>query len=314
MEAPLNQPVFCTLFEGDYHHGVAALVNSLVAAGFTGTFCAGYRGTPPPWTADLPRDASGGFTVGGVRVLLEEMHTPWSLAHVKPHFMLDILARLVPEADAVYYADPDIVMETPWSFFENWLARGVALCEDCCFASLPSHHYLRQSWVEFARERMGLRLESYLERGFNSGFAGVRRQHGAFLEVWRDVLNAMEKAGVPMEGLKPGTRFDPLFGTDQDAMNIAAMTHSGLISTLGPEGMGFSAGMTAMSHAVETPKPWGRSFVLDLLRTGRPVPHSHRLYWKHASRPVKSWTPFQLAWKRLDLRIAIILSRFYHSA
>lgn len=305
---------FCTLCEGDYHYGAAALLNSLIACGFDGVYVIGWRGRPPPWAGDLPRDASGGLTVGGVRVLLEEMRTPWSLAHVKPHFMLDILERLVPEADAVCYADPDIVMEAPWSFFESWLARGVALCEDCCFANLPRHHYLRQCWAEFAREKMGLRLDACLERGFNSGFAGVRRQQQAFLEVWRDALDAMEKAGVPMAGLKPGTRYDPFFGTDQDAMNIAAMAHSSLLSTLGPEGMGFTAGMTAMWHAADSPKPWRRGYVSSLLFEGRRVDSANRQYWKHAEGPVKSWSAAQMTWKNVDLLIARVLSRFYHAA
>lgn len=305
---------FCTLCEGDYHHGAAALLNSLVACGFEGVYVIGWRGQPPPWAAQLPRDSSGCLIVGGVRVLLEEINSPCSLAHVKPHFMLDILGRLVPQAGAVCYADPDIVIEAPWSFFESWTGRGVALCEDCCFPNLSRHHYLRQCWRELAETKMGLTTDALMDRDFNSGFAGVRREDAPFLETWRDVLEQMEKAGVPLAGLKPGTRFDPFFGTDQDAMNIAAMHHSGRLSTLGTEGMGFSGGMTAMWHAVEPPKPWCRPFVWDLLRTGRAVPQSHRQFWRHAVGPVQSWSAADLAFKRLDLRAAILLSRFYHSA
>ena len=84
---------FCTLCEGDYHHGAAALLNSLVAGGFDGFYVIGWRGLPPPWVAGLPCDASGDRGIGGIRVLLEEIRTPWSLAHVKPHFMQTKRAR-----------------------------------------------------------------------------------------------------------------------------------------------------------------------------------------------------------------------------
>lgn len=38
----------CTLFDGDFHYGLAAMLNSLVQAGYKGTVWAGYRGALHP--------------------------------------------------------------------------------------------------------------------------------------------------------------------------------------------------------------------------------------------------------------------------
>ena len=43
----------CTLFEGDYHLGLAALINSLVRNGYRGRIAVGYHGALPPWLNQL---------------------------------------------------------------------------------------------------------------------------------------------------------------------------------------------------------------------------------------------------------------------
>ena len=47
--------VVCTVAEGSYFNGVAALTNSLVHAGFRGSVVVGYRGSKPTWLAQFKR-------------------------------------------------------------------------------------------------------------------------------------------------------------------------------------------------------------------------------------------------------------------
>jgi len=306
--------IFCTLCEGDYHLGAAALLNSLIYSGFKGCYVVGWRGSPPPWFESLLTDSSGHRTVCGVRVVLEEVTTSWLLAHIKPHFMLDVVDRIAPDADSIFYADPDIVIDAPWSFYEAWVQRGVALCEDNCFANLSRDHYLRQCWREFARSTFRVDADSAVDRGYNSGFVGARLEDRKFLTTWKAGLENLAEHGIPLERLKPGSRLDAFFGTDQDMLNVTTMIHPHIISTLGPEGMGFASGMTVMWHAVDSPKPWRRSYLWTLLRSGTSVSQAHRLFWKHTKGPVRPVGPVKRFIKQVDLWLAVFISRFYHSA
>lgn len=94
----------CTLFEGSYHQGVAALANSLHQAGFKGRIYAGYRGALPTWAAsatplDLPRWP--GATVMPLAEQLSlaflPLDTQHHLTNYKPEFMLDLLAGPQPK-------------------------------------------------------------------------------------------------------------------------------------------------------------------------------------------------------------------------
>ncbi|MEO7799701.1 MAG: hypothetical protein ABIY47_18455, partial [Opitutaceae bacterium] len=176
-----------TLFEGHYHLGAAALINSLHAAGFTGVVVCGHRGPLPPWAA-----ATEG--VAPIEVRFEAIETPVHFANYKPAFMRGWWAEHPDDADTVYYSDPDIVVKAPWSTLEDWAMGGVALCEDLN-AHLPARHPYRIAWLDFLA-RKNIPVQRSLERYYNSGFIGVPRAQAGFLDDWQRVLDlAAEELG-----------------------------------------------------------------------------------------------------------------------
>ena len=104
----------CTLFEGHYHLGVGALINSLHAAGYQGPVICGYRGAEPSW-AGAARELTGGITVKFVPVA-----TAVHFTYYKPDFMNECWTVHAPDAEQLYYFDPDIVLKAPWNVLARW--------------------------------------------------------------------------------------------------------------------------------------------------------------------------------------------------
>jgi hypothetical protein len=80
--------VVCTVAEGNYFNGLAALANSLVRAGFEGSIVVGYRGSKPLWADSLKiRDqASDVYEVtSAVHLRFVELAGTWHLANLKAH-------------------------------------------------------------------------------------------------------------------------------------------------------------------------------------------------------------------------------------
>src|SRR5580658_22604 len=92
---PDNEQVICTLYEGDYHFGLAALINSIVRGGFRGLFWVGYRGELPPWTAQLQRRPDGLYQVGEALLGFELINRSGHFTQFKPEFMSTIIDRRI---------------------------------------------------------------------------------------------------------------------------------------------------------------------------------------------------------------------------
>jgi hypothetical protein len=302
----------CTLFEGTYHIGLGALLNSMFRNGFRGTLFAGYRGALPPWaTPASTKDGITDFAVAdGCQIRFVSLDTALHLTSYKPIFMRRVFEQFLRDQDILCYFDPDITIKCRWSFFEEWVQNGLALVEDSTFPYLPSDHPLRYKWLEMARTA-GLTQKRALSRYYNGGFVGVPGRLRHVLPVWESLLEAAKAFGYDTTTLASTDRTSPWQAADQDLLNIMAMTTDVPLSTLGPEGMDFRPGGYVMSHAVNSPKPWARDYLKFALE-GKPPSLSDKGFWENSEHPIRLFPESIVRKRSLALKAAIAVGRVWH--
>jgi hypothetical protein len=312
----------CTLFEGDYHKGVAVLVNSLVHNGFKGTVFAGFRGALPTWAterANMLGDGMGASELKvteSVRIQFFPLSTESHLTNYKPEFMLSLWRGAASECDALLYLDPDIVVNDSWSFCQDWLQCGVALCED---VNSPVHetHPRRCGWRSFYAKH-GIQLRPRLSVYVNGGAVGTRKEDVPFIELWQQMTLLMADliGGMATTRISKGQKFKSKgFANcfdiaDQDSLNAAIEAYAGPISILGQEAMGLKAGHALLPHAIGSRKPWKCSYVLSSLG-GRPPRSVDKQFWKYSDHPIRALSALEIAVKRLTIMLAAAVGRFY---
>ncbi len=308
---PSHRSGICTLFEGDYHLGLAAFLNSLVNAGYSGTVWAGYRGALPPWLNQLQTECAEEqqyLVADRIRLAFLPLTAEIHLANYKPQFMLDLLAGAARDCEYLWYLDPDICLSNSWSFFANWQRYGIALCQEIVNNNIPSNSPLRHQWAEIASS-VGLTEPHELNHYYNGGMVGVAAPHAGFLQAWKRLIERAGEMGCDLTAFMPGNREMPFHATDQDALNIAAMYSEFPLSTLGPQGMGFVPGDAKMYHTVGL-KPWRGSFLLRSL-AGVPPSNAMKFFLTQVSSPIRAYSPLHLAAKRLACSVAAFIGRFY---
>jgi hypothetical protein len=306
-----HKHAICTLFEGDYHFGLAAFVNSLVRAGYAGTLWAGYRGALPPWLYQLKRleDRDCEYMVDDqIRLVFLRVETDMHLTNYKPQFMLRLFQTVNPGCDYLWYFDPDIFLRCGWSFFVDWQRYGIALCQEIVNNILPEDSPLRHKWMEIAASA-GHHNPRRLNHYFNGGMVGVSADHISFLHLWKRMIEMAEATGCNLKGFMAGGREMPFHASDQDALNIAAMYTEHPLTTMGPEAMGFVPAGFTMHHAVG-PKPWRGSLLLSAL-AGNPLFPSTKFFFTQLSSPIHPYSIPQLRSKQLACGIAALIGRFY---
>jgi hypothetical protein len=300
----MNLAIF-TLYERDYHLGVAALINSAIKCGFRGPIFILFRDQLPPWFSP---ELDQSLQKSGIKLNFEPCTPSRHLGYHKPFAAREILARH-PDLDGIVYADPDVTFVAPWPFFEKWVAGGVALCLDCNFPWIPRNHPWRLEWRSLA-ERAGLVVRREPTEYVNSGFFAVRSVEREFLDHWIAGTLQFEKEGGNTIRFAMEKRPCAIAG-DQDILAASLHAASAEPAYIGQEGMGFNGHHMILSHAVETPKPWRVCFSKQATR-GRKPSVAAKLWLQHARAPIPAISSFQHFIKTADLSLSLFVTRLWN--
>jgi hypothetical protein len=314
----------CTLFEKDYHHGVAALVNSLLRAGFRGRVYAGYRGSLPHWAEKATPSPIGPWhdaallpVLGECEIAFLPMRTSAHFTNIKPDFMLQIFAEPSLRVDKLFYLDPDICVVERWQFLADWISCGVALCEDVN-SPVEQHHPRREGWRRHFGAH-GISFEFPTAAYVNGGCVGISRAELAFLENWQRLSRYMADiiGGLGASLLEGGDRVEHLgFAecfdrSDQDVLNAAMGMTGGIKYSILPQAaMAFVPGQAVLPHAVGSAKPWRRRYLREAL-VGRPPGPPDKAFWDSVGGPLFSVSTARIRRQRASLRLASGIGRWY---
>ena len=306
---PKCNQVICSLYEGDFHLGLAALINSITRGGYRGLFWIGCRGILPPWTAKLHRRPDGLFEVGDALLGFENIDPARHFGQFKPEFLLRTIEQGIA-TQHIWYFDPDITVTCNWNFYEMWVRHGISICQEITMGTMPSNHPIRCAWMELARNAGWGEPKRIQERYFNSGCVGLDIQHRAFLQQWIAAVRLANDSGVKRDQFQKGNRSQIFFTVDQDTMNIATMYTDLPFSTIGPEGMGFIFGGFTMLHSVGSPKPWRKKFLSSALK-GIPPNKFDKHFLTCLDGPTFPYSSGEIARKRIAINVANFIGRFY---
>tara|TARA_R110000868_G_scaffold8774_11_gene44942 strand:+ start:117 stop:1091 length:975 start_codon:yes stop_codon:yes gene_type:complete len=319
--------VICTLFEGHYHHGVAALSNSLYQCGFRGTIYVGYRGALPNWVLTKGKtevlgkweEAISFEPIEDLKLCFLPLDTNYSLTNYKPDFMIALWQDIAKDAEALYYFDPDIIVHESWVCFEQWVNYGIALCEDINSPMSLSHPH-RIGWKNFYK-KYNVDLSFKNEVYVNGGFIGLTRENIHFLELWLklqlymgDAIGGLQNSIFSNQSYKstiPQTSGFRIFDkSDQDALNATIGAFNGDISFIGSEAMAFKHGTKLMFHALGIPKPW-KANLLSRAFKGKPPRLVDVKYWNMKPFPIMAHSKLEIVRKKISIYLAKFLGRFY---
>ena len=306
-ESPGNEVIVC-LYDGQYHFGLAALINSVVKSNFKGLINTGCRGVLPPWVDQLQSLGNNNsyLVTKDVVIRFETIETDMNLAFYKPYFIAKTFQDY-PFANKVFYFDVDIVVNAPWSFFSGWLENHVCLCLDSSYEYVHTNHPWRKDWKKLANVQANFynTETAYV----NSGFIGITRESIFLVEKWMSLTDKFAELGGSLkEFFQDGHNS---YKGDQDLLNAAITVSPEItLSLIGKEGMGFTQPAYLMTHVIAKDKPWNKNFLMHLFKIGQKPSYSEKNFFNYCKTPINLFSPVVLRLKRTNLFLATILGRF----
>jgi len=302
----------CTLADGDFHFGAAALANSLIRHGYQGSLWIGHRGALPPWAGAARADGAGLHRLDvtdAVSLRFFQLEAEGLFAFQKGRALVRVLDELAPDADALFFFDADIVVKNEWAVFEELAGFGVGAVLDISDTYMLPTHPKKLRWARML-EKHGLPVRE-VHGYYNSGFLALPRHCGRLLEVWMRLVAALPDEGRPFHVRRYKTRASAFHFMDQDMFNAALMGCDVPLVSVGPDGMDavFPYGFY-MSHAYWRKKPWARRYLRDALR-GLPPDKAHQIFWRYLDGPIKPFTDAEYRRRVRAVRIAKLIGRFY---
>ena len=308
LDAAEPKCVVCTVADGSYMLGAAGVLNSLVAANFSGEYVIGYRGEPPQWWSQLEAtDRSDRRKLSeSIFVTLRNIRDDWHPSNTKPFLIRELMSELSHEDSSVFYIDTDIVVTCQWSVLLGWTKFGVLLCADAADSSMAPDHVFRHAWADLAA-KAGYAATRSVTGYYNAGFIGLRKRHERFLATWCDLMRALETAGAPMVKMKVYDIRIEWSRMDQDMLNAAVMASDAPLATLGPQAMGMFPWVgEILPHAMFHEKPWTRNYVWSALRGFAPS-HADVAYWKYVDGPIRPFGRAALLRKKFLFKTARLI-------
>jgi len=305
--------VVTTLFEKHYEYGVAGLLNSLSQAGYEGIICIGYKGKLPFWINQLQQKPGSSHLYQlseRIDIRFDELKVDMHFGYYKPYYLRQ-MAREYPGAHGWFYFDPDIVVLSKWSFYENWIISGAALCQDSNFTLLYWNHPWRNQWRKDF-EALVKGIDKTLNYYINSGFIGVNKSHFELVERWIEVNEQYKALSYPIHFFDQSNTLSAYKG-DQDVLNATMTINSNIVfSILGKEGMAFDFPHAVMAHAVDGAgiKPWKRNYIKNALLGNKSSVTDER-YLDFCSSPIEIYSRVELNKKRRLLKISKVLNRIW---